>query len=517
MNLFSVLEQQAIASPTATAIIEGHNKRTSFATLVKRSAQGAVFLEQYGLKKGDAVLLFCPMSAELYIILGALWRLGLLALFIEPSATAKQFQQCCELCKPKAMIAPSRAFLLLGRSPSLRHIPHKFSLDLPFPTGHIWWTSRCWTANSNIIDCEPEHPALLTFTSGSTGNPKAAVRSHGFLLRQYQLLAKYLEPKPQQIELTHLPIFALVNLAAGRTTIIPQGKLRKPAAIAAKPIIRQIQRKQPTSILASPAFLERLLNECQRKDITLLSVRQIFSGGAPIMPRILRRLQQFMPAASIHILYGSTEAEPISIFPHAQQQALSPQKGLCVGQPIPEIRVKILPLQNSASHYSPYWFKAICLAPHQVGEIVVAGDHVLNSYLQGAGDRHTKIQVGETLWHRTGDAGYLDENNHLWLVGRCSECRELKNSQLYPFVLETALQQHPQVKRAAAIHHAGKNHIFIESTTRQARPKSQELQELLPQSHEVHFIKRMPVDRRHNGKILYRKLLAKTLRIGKSR
>ncbi len=506
MNLFTLLEQQAIARPTATAIIEGHNKRTSFANLVQRSAQGAAFLEEYGLKKGDAVLLFCPMSAELYIILGSLWRLGLLALFIEPSATTKQFQQCCDLCKPKAMIAPGLAFTLLGRSPSLRRIPHKFTLDMPFPTGHIWWASRCWQPSSKIVDCDPEHPALLTFTSGSTGNPKAAVRSHDFLLRQYQLLAKYLNPKPQHIELTHLPIFALVNLAAGRTTLIPQGKLRKPAAIAPKPILRQIQRKQPDSILASPAFLERLLDECQRQNWTLMSVRQIYSGGAPIMPRLLRRLQHFMPAASIHILYGSTEAEPISILPHAQQYTSSNPKGLCVGQPIPDIKVKILPLKNSTTSYSPYWFKAICLAPHQVGEIVVAGDHVLNSYLQGAGDRHTKIRVSETIWHRTGDAGYLDENNHLWLVGRCSECLDSGGSQLYPFVLETSLQQHPKVKRAAAIHHAGKNHIFIESVTRQTRPQAEELQNLLPQSHEIHFVKRMPVDRRHNGKILYRRL-----------
>ncbi|AFY39349.1 o-succinylbenzoate--CoA ligase [[Leptolyngbya] sp. PCC 7376] len=511
MNLFTLLEQQAIAQPTVTAIIEGHNKRTSFATLVERSARGAAFLEQYGLKKGDAVLVFCPMSAELYIILGALWRLGLLALFIEPSATAKQFQQCCDLCKPKAMIAPSFAFTLLRRSPSLRRIPHKLTLDMPFPTANIWWTSRCWQPKSKIIDCEPEHPALLTFTSGSTGNPKAAVRSHGFLLKQYQILAKYLQPKPQQIELTHLPIFALVNLASGRTTIIPQGKLQKPAVIAPKPIIRQIQRKQPTSILASPAFLERLLDECQRKNIALPSVRQIFSGGAPIMPRLLRRLQQFMPAASIHILYGSTEAEPISILSHAQHQLSPTQKGLCVGQPIPDIQVKVLPLQNSASSYSSYWFKAICLAPNQVGEIVVAGDHVLNSYLQGAGDRHTKIQVGETIWHRTGDAGYFDENNQLLLVGRCDECRNAESSQLYPFVLETFLQQHPQVKRAAAIHYAGKNLIFIEPVTRKTRPAPQELQELLPQPHEIHFIRKMPVDRCHNGKILYRKLLTKTV------
>ena len=233
------------------------------------------------------------------------------------------------------------------------------------------------------------------------------------------------------------------------------------------------------------------------------------------MPRLLRKLQQTIPNARIDILYGSTEVEPISLRRNAQPPSLNKPQGLCVGQPIPELQVKILPLDNLSTNYSPYWFQALCLAPNQVGEIVVAGNHVLDRYLKNTGDRHTKIQVGKTIWHRTGDAGYLDENKQLWLVGRCTECKKLEEKQTYPFILEMSLQQHPKVNRAAALHHTGNNHIFIEAKDRKNPPTPAELNAFLPSDHKLHFLKRMPVDRRHNGKIIYRHLLKRVQKVNR--
>ena len=276
-------------------------------------------------------------------------------------------------------------------------------------------------------------------------------------------------------------------------------------AIAPAPIIRQIQHHQPDSLLASPAFLERLIDYCFQRQITLPSIQKIYSGGAPITPRLLWQLKHLAPQAIANVLSGSTEAEPISLL-HDAQPAKVFAKGLCVGQPIPDLQLKILPFDFQGDRCNPNQFESFTLDTNQVGEIIVAGDHVLKTYLKGLGDRHNKIQVSETIWHRTGDAGYLDQHHNLWLVGRCTECRNLSPEQNYPFILETALQQHPKVKRAAAITQTNQQHLFIEQYSRIARIYSDELNDLLQQDLDIHFVRKIPVDRRHNSKILYRQL-----------
>jgi acyl-CoA synthetase (AMP-forming)/AMP-acid ligase II len=91
-----------------------------------------------------------------------------------------------------------------------------------------------------------------------------------------------------------------------------------------------------------------------------------------------------------------------------------------------------------------------CLA-NTPGEIAVAGDHVLTGYLHGKGDEETKFQSAGRTWHRTGDAGYLDEQGRLWLLGRCSAKIEDTRGTLYPFTVETSLSFMPEIARSAAI------------------------------------------------------------------
>src|SRR5262249_2641198 len=115
-----------------------------------------------------------------------------------------------------------------------------------------------------IVPAEPDAPALLTFTSGSTGRPKAALRTHGFLLAQYGSLEKSLQLRPGTRDLTTLPIFVLANLGSGVTSVLPDADLRSPGKIAAGPVLRQMDRQRIQTTAASPAFVERLLDECER-------------------------------------------------------------------------------------------------------------------------------------------------------------------------------------------------------------------------------------------------------------
>src|SRR5205085_4282669 len=107
-------------------------------------------------------------------------------------------------------------------------------------------------------------------------------------------------------------------------------------------------------------------------------------------------------------------------------------------------------------------FDAACCRAGEPGEIVVSGAHVLQGYLHGHGDDETKFRVDGVVWHRTGDAGNLDESGRLWLLGRCVAKIRDEHGELYPFAAETAVYQDPNVRRAAVVAHHGKRILAVE-------------------------------------------------------
>ena len=511
MNIAEVLSAHARAHPGDTAIIDvrcRRARRTTFADLDRAGACGAALLWRRGLRPGDAVLVFQPMSMELYAALQAVFRLGLTAMFLDPSAGLEHIERCCALHAPRALLAAAKAHLLRLRSPALRRIPLKFVIGWPVPAAVRWSSAAALPPHADIAPCPPETPALLTFTSGSTGQPKAAVRSHGLLLAQHRALAHSLRLTRGDVDLTTMPIVLLANLASGVASLIADADLRSPGAIAPAPVLAQIQQHQPVSSVASPAFFERLVQYCGPRGVRLPSFRKLFTGGAPVFPRLLDQVQETAPAAEVTAVYGSTEAEPIAHVARHEtsaddRMAMLGGKGLLAGVPVPEIRVAILRDQwgRPVGPYTADEFAAQCEPAGRPGEIVVSGDHVLTGYLHGRGDEETKFRVDGVVWHRTGDAGYRDEQGRLWLLGRCSARIEDGRGALYPFAVETAAYQHPAVRRAALVGRAGRRILALECQER-APP---ELREALAWAglDEVRVCPRLPVDRRHNAKIDY--------------
>src|SRR5437764_2030118 len=130
MNLALQLQAVARASPYAAAIVERRDVR-SFADLENRSCRAARLLTDAGLQPGDAVLVFHPMSAELYVALLALFRQRLVAMFLDPSAGRDHIERCCVMHPPKALIAGTKAHLLRLVVPALRRIPVKVVIGWP--------------------------------------------------------------------------------------------------------------------------------------------------------------------------------------------------------------------------------------------------------------------------------------------------------------------------------------------------------------------------------------------------
>jgi olefin beta-lactone synthetase len=517
VNIAAILRERAAAHPDLPAIMDaphGRPRTTTYAELERAAARGAMLLWGAGLRPGDRVLVFVPMSAELYAVLIALFRLGLVPMFVDPSSGLEHLERCCAAMPPRAYIGSLKAQALRAVSPALRRISLHFVVGGVAPGAVRWSHSRHLASWDRIHASAAGAPALISFTSGSTGAPKVCVRSHGFLLAQQRVLARRFGGgvAAGTRALTALPIFVLAHLAAGATSIIPPGDLRHPGRIAPAAVVATLDVLAPTRAGASPAFWERIAAHCQATRRTLPALRHIYLGGAPVFPHLLRALHSVAPAAAITTIYGSTEAEPIAHITYAEIEptdfeAMTGGFGLLAGTPVPEIEARVIgnrwgaplgPLTAAA-------FDAMRLGTDQPGEIVVRGKHVLPGYLNGDGDAETKVRVDGAIWHRTGDAGYLDARGRLWLLGRCAAGIADARGVLYPLSVECAVSSVPEVRRVALVGAGGRRTLVYERRAPGgiATPPRLLRHTAWAAIDDYREVPRIPVDRRHNAKVDY--------------
>ena len=506
MNIAALLTEQARSRGAAAAIIERAGV-TTFAQLDERVRRAAAMLRARGVGAGDAVLIFQPMSAALYTALLAVFRLGATAMFLDPSAGRSHIEACCALSPPRGLVALPKAHLLRLTSGALRRIEVKFSTGCWIPGAGRWSDLEKCAPLEEVAPVADDTPALLTFTSGSTGQPKAAVRTHRFLIEQHRVLARSIALEAGEVDLATLPIFTLANLASGVTSLIPDCDLRRPGSIEAAPVLHQIREHRVTRCAASPAFFERLL---AADDGTLSAMRKVFTGGAPIFPNLLTALREKMPDARVEAVFGSTEAEPIAHIEErevsaADRDAMRAGRGLLTGEPVPEISIRILSAEWGAplAPMSADEFAGRCLPSGEHGEIVVSGGHVLPGYLHGHGDAETKFRVDGRVWHRTGDAGWIDEHGRLWLLGRCAARVSDSRGTLWPFTVECAARLHPLVRRAALLGHKGSRFLFVEIAAPDAVITAEALGLAWAQLDGVRVLPAIPMDARHNAKVDY--------------
>ncbi len=507
MNLVALLRQRAGLHPDRPALIDRHrgaDRSVSFAELQRRVERGAARLQDLGLKRGSTILVFQPVSIELYEILLAAFHSGLRVMLADPSAGRAFLSLCCERQPPDAFFGPRKAHLLRWLVPCLRRIPCAISSKGWFPGAAAWRQSNNSAALAEVPD---EEPALITFTSGSTGVPKAAVRSHGFLLAQHRALEKALDFTEGEVDLITLPVFVLANLASGLTSVLADTDLRSPGKADDDAIRTQCERHAVTRCAASPAFFEALLDGGP-----LPPMHKLYTGGAPVFPDLLERLQAALPEAQVTTVFGSTEAEPMSHLGAREYDASLVARtaagcGLCAGEPVAEVALRIIGDHWGQPHakLAPDEFDQLISPTGQPGEVVVTGDHVLSGYLGGLGDAETKIRVTNRVWHRTGDAGYLDEAGRLWLLGRCAAKLPATDRQRpdlppgaldYPFAIESALRvRHPGL-RMAALGWKGKRVLVTTIPGMEEEAAEFGIETVIR-------VEAIPMDRRHNAKVDY--------------
>jgi olefin beta-lactone synthetase len=512
-NIIELFLASAAANPDAVAIIDhvdGHDRSTTFAVLDEQAARVAALLETRGIGAGSPVLLFHPPSAELYAVLIAIFRVGAIAMVVDVSAGRRTLDAACDALPPAALFASGRGLLFALTRGALRRIRVKLTSARFAPGVDTLAMAARLPRSERVATVAGESPALVTFTSGSTGAAKGAVRTHDVLRAQHEALGS-VAARRGEVDLVSLPIVVLSNLASGATSVIPIGDIRRPGAIDPGPVLGQVARARVTRITTSPALVERLVAGGGRASsgfpVALGGVR-IVTGGGPVFPDLIERATA-ATGAELVAVYGSTEAEPIA---HVSSSAIGANEiaamragsGLLAGRAVPETTVRIIPLESS----SEAQLEAL-LGEHAQpgagirGEIVVSGRHVVPGYLHGRGDAGTKIRVNGVAWHRTGDAGYLDEDGRLWLLGRVRGTIADSRGTLHPFAVETAARLLIPGRRSVLAAHHGRRVLLIEGELDHADRAS--LEEGLQWAALDRIVANVeiPLDRRHNSKVDY--------------
>lgn len=460
MNLIATFIDKADQYGARPAIIDSRGTSISFSDLARRSGALAEAWHRKGLVPGDRVLLAMPVGIDLYAAIAALWRLGATIVFPEPALGLPGLRHAVKMTEPKALLTSGLYNAVRWLVPQLWRVPLHLGIDAKTP-------------GNRIAALPPEHPALISFTSGTTGKPKAIVRSHDFLAAQDTALDPLIAPKHENtVDLVAFPVFVLANLARGTTSVLPNWRLRDPTSAKPDAILRLLEKHRITRALVPPSIAEILATLPQ------VPLQTVMTGGGPVFPDLLRRLQSVLPAESdIISVYGSTEAEPIAWqsardITATQWRAMETGAGLLAGRPIAAIDLRLI---ND--------------------EILVTGDHVNKGYLGGQGDSENKVSLDGRIWHRTGDAGHLDAEGNLWLRGRLSG----KAGNHYPFEIETPARQWPGVRRAALVALDQKSILAIEGNethlaTWQSAAATLGITEVI-------VTPKVPLDRRHQSKI----------------
>lgn len=490
MNLAYKLLNNYKNMPDKICLIE-EKEKVSYDELYKRVSRFKKYLEGKGIKKGQKVLVLVPMSIDLYVTLISIWAIGATACFMD-AGFIKNGMKNNKFEEVDCLIGISKYLLYSNINHNLKQLKTKINVNVINRLNNDY--------NLEIEDVEEDFPAILTYTSGTTGVPKIAARSHNFLEIQANILEENLNYEKDDIELSSIPIFTLCNINVGITTVIANGNYTNLGKSNIKKIINQIENENINRLMEAPALLNNitqfyLINGLKQEKIT-----KIFTGGGAVFMDFVKDMKTVYPNAKIVTLYGSTEAEPIAELNIDQMSEteieLTKQgNGILAGNIIGVQDCKIIKSDaKEIGSISKEEFEK--MQTNDVGEIVVTGKNVLKGYVGGIGDKENKFNVDGVIYHRTGDLGIIDSNQRLWLRGRIK--------QPY-FNIEAALHSNFKIGKTAVFKSNDKIVLVIEG---EKNINEEEIRKIIffENINIIKYVKEIPVDKRHSTKVDYKEL-----------
>lgn len=285
-----------------------------------------------------------------------------------------------------------------------------------------------------------EDIAILLFTSGTTGAPKAAVLRHRHVTSYVLTANEYASADEDEAALVSVPPYHIAGVSAILSAVYSGRRLVYLPSFSAQEWVATAREERITHAMVVPTMLDRILDVIEADGGEPPALRHLSYGGGPMPVPVLERAMRLLPDVGFVNAYGLTEtASTISILTPEDHRAAAASDDPAVrarlgsvGRPLPSIELEIRdPLGRP-------------LPPGEPGEVWVRGEQVAGEYL----DSGSRVTGG---WFPTRDNGYLDEGGYLFLSGRLDDVIVRGGENISPGEIEDVLLDHPDVAEAAVV------------------------------------------------------------------
>ncbi len=389
---------------------EGRRRDWHFGELIARSAGLSGAMAARGVDRGDAVMTLVGSRIEWVLAMLACFRMGAVAMPCNPQLRRKDLEVRVNAAGPKLCIGQEE---LLGelpdRVPTMDLDEVARSLDEDFPQ----------ETPASVVDLDPEDPAVIIFTSGTTGNPKGVVYPQRYLVGQRLQAEHWVGARKDELAwCTAAPGW---SKSTRNAFIAPwltgAAALLHDARFDPAERLEVIEREGVNVLCQAPTEYRIMAKRAELRPIP--SLRRMISAGEPLNPEVIRAFRERL-GIGIGDGYGQTETGPVT---GMRPDEDDPAHDGSMGRPLPGIEARVINGELQVRPGSvPSFFS------HYIGEPPFDGE-----------------------WWSTGDHVRKDDDGYLWFEGRDDDIIITAGYRVGPFEVESALISHPAVAEAAAV------------------------------------------------------------------
>lgn len=450
MMLNQIYKKPLEHAPDKAAIIFKDQSLT-YRQLDEATRQYAATLSDLGVGYGDRVALFmgnCPELIELYL---ACFFIGAVAVPLNDRFQTDEVIYACKKSTPRLIIMDNPR---LSRAKNLRQtlgfLEHLYVLDAEAQGDVGSWPQVVKPAivskNFQLPD-NPDHPAMIMFTSGSTSKPKGVTHTHKSILataKSRQETQRLVEEDVVLVGTLVCHVAASIGMSfpsiyTGATIVLLE--IFEPAAW-----LESVKKYRPTRAGLLPAQMLDAVNHEMAQSVDFSSLKEVMTGGGMVSHDLH---DQFREATSFELLetYGLTECEGCCMLPY--YELVKPRS---VGKPRDGVEIRLADQTGNE------------VAPGDVGEIWIKSDSVMAGYWE---DPENTAKAFADGWLKTGDLARQDMDGYLYYTGRIKELIIKGGSNVSPGEVEDVLDDHPDVVISGVLgvkdaHYGELIHAFVE-------------------------------------------------------
>lgn len=460
-NALSIFRDAVDRAPSREAV-RYFDQSVSYRRLDRLSDSFAVWLSHNGVVKRDRVAFVLQNVPQFLIATIAAWKIGAIATPINPMNRQRELAVLFGDCKPKVVVCHAGADADLVAE--VLRVNSGFSDVMMLTTSELSFQSR---NDERVLDVQnyappsgvhdllvaikavgdqsppsvqigPEDPAMIVYTSGTSGVPKGAILTHGNIAFNAQVYRDWIALKEGKAILGLAPLFHITGLIGEiAAAFLVAAPLILTFRFQADVMIDCIVEHQPEFAIGSITAFIALANAAHARPEDFSSLRAIYSGGAPIPPAFVEEFQAKF-RRYIHPAYGLTETtSPSHFVPLDCAAPVDPQSGcLSIGVPVFNVEAKIADDEGRE------------LLVGELGEILIRGPMVIPGYWNKPQETAESIKDG---WLRTGDIGFMDQRGWFYLVDRKKDMINASGYKVWPREIEDVLYTHPAIREAAVV------------------------------------------------------------------